>query len=137
MGATALRTEKAYEKYAWVLLLLTGIFGIPPTFFNLIAPSEATLETFLTGLGLLVYTVLTIGISATSYRKGKRWSWIALWYVPVLLGMAAYMQFAAGYTLQQNGGVFVVGLSIAGLLLPYRKFFPKKDSVQSTTGFRL
>lgn len=125
MAVTAVRTEKAYEKYAWVLLLLTGIFTIPPTFFNLVIPSEATLQTFLNGLSLLAFTVVTIGISATAYRKSRRWAWFVLWSVPVALGTAAYNQYVTGYGV---GLAFVVALSIGGLLLPYRKFFPRRQA---------
>ncbi len=72
---------------------------------------------------LLAFTLLTIGISVGPYRKGKRWAWFALWYAPFSLGDAAYNQYVAGYGL---GLVFVAGLSVAWLLLPYRKFFPRK-----------
>ncbi|HZY94250.1 MAG TPA: hypothetical protein VFE98_05225 [Candidatus Bathyarchaeia archaeon] len=121
---TTLRAEKTYERYAWILLLLTGIFTIPPTFFNLVMPTEATLGTLVSGLSLLAFTLLTIGISITGYRKGRRWAWFVLWYVPVSLGLAAYDQYVTGYGV---GLVFVMGLAIAGLLLPYRKFFPRKE----------
>ena len=124
MAVTPVRTEKAYEKYAWVLLLLTGIFTIPPTLFNLVFPSEATLETFLSGLSLLAFTMVTIGISATAYRKGRRWAWFVLWYVPISLGTAAYDSYVTGMGF---GLTLVLALSIGGLLLPYRKFFSRKQ----------
>ncbi|NLF87876.1 hypothetical protein GX563_03535 [Candidatus Bathyarchaeota archaeon] len=67
-------------------------------------------------------------VIAVPYRKGHRWSWYAMWILPL---------FAVAITI--HGGL-VTGFSIAviiqtvvllflillGIILPYRKFFPSK-----------
>lgn len=71
---------------------------------------------------MLAMGVLLTGIVAFPYRRGEKWAWYTLWIVPVLL----LVQF-----LNSNGGLgwqFDLGLvpvTLAGLLLPYRMFFPR------------
>jgi hypothetical protein len=65
-------------------------------------------------------------ISTIAYRRRERWAWFALWYYPLF------------WTIHLLGGlppgkehvhqiVFIV-LSLAGLLLPVREFFPPRGA---------
>ncbi len=151
--ATRTKTEKASEKYAWIPLLAIGAFflvlgfagifagagWIPPDYVAPVqtisgmtwsqiqstSPAGAKYITSITGaLGYaaLGFGIFTITVSATAYRRGERWAWYVMLYWPLIsLGVIAGAL---------NGGaplfaVFLI-LSLIGLLLPYRKFFPKK-----------
>jgi hypothetical protein len=108
--------DKVYEKYAWILLLAIGViilvtavphaFGINtdpetverisgmalnelkdsnPAFFNL----HIFYFSF-GGLSDLGVAFFITTISLTAYRKGDKWSWYALWFIPAyFIGCAA------------------------------------------------
>ena len=109
------RVEKAYEKHAWILLFLIGIVDAPVAFIILFTQRDVLF------LGFVVTTVL---ISATSYRKGKKWAWYLLWYVPAFWVIAGYLQYASGGQIPLVT-IILSPIPVLGLLLPYRKFFPK------------
>ena len=109
------RVEKAYEKHAWIILFLVGIGLSPGVYFNLVPGGD-----YAAGFLFLGFVVTTVLISATSYRKGKKWAWYLLWYVPVFVS-ASFLLSAPG----EPSAIIFVLLPVLGLLLPYRKFFPK------------
>ena len=110
------RVEKAYEKHAWIILFLIGMVFVPAIFFNLVSGN------YVDSLITLGFVVLTVLVSATSYRKGKKWAWYLLWYVPVFVA-ASFLASAPEQNLRS--AIIFVLLAVLGLLLPYRKFFPK------------
>jgi hypothetical protein len=75
------------------------------------------------GLAFVGFGVLVMVVAVVPYRRGQRWAWLALWVVPV---------FMIGLLLHELEGDFVqmpamlLVLSLAGLALPYRVFFPKQ-----------
>ena len=85
----------------------------------------------LAGLSTLGFAILGISITLTGYRKGERWTWYASWYLPVFgLGWGA-TEPAAILHLADLPPFFIPLLLIVmflGLLLPYRKFFPRKQA---------
>ncbi len=147
------RVERAYEKYAWVILAVIGalimVGGIPHT---LGVNSDPTTPESIIGMGLsalktsnpgffdlydfyfraggwsdMGFAFYVIIISATAYRKGEKWAWYILWSVPAFfLGHAAItMSFGSSIAhLLPFLAVFMT-LSVVGLLLPVRRFFPK------------
>jgi hypothetical protein len=150
---TTPRVEKVYEKYAWVIITIIGVLifvgGVPHVLGNNSSPG--IVESFV-GMAMsefkasntnfydvydfyfraggwpdMGFAFFVIVISATAYRKGERWAWYYLWSVPVFfLGHAAITLIFGQSTasLIPFLSVFVV-LSLIGLLLPIRKFFPK------------
>ncbi|NMC77352.1 MAG: hypothetical protein GYA60_08700 [Candidatus Methanofastidiosa archaeon] len=145
--------EKFYEKYAWVIFLAIGlmtmaaavphalglntdpelvksIVGMTIEDLKLTNPMSFELYNFYFrsgGLSDLGFAFLLIVISATAYRRGEKWAWYSFWIVP-----AFFLSFVAlSLTLKTSSSlipplmVFIV-LSLIGLLLPFRKFFPKK-----------
>ena len=147
--------EKFYVKYAWIIFLIIGILvlagGIPhalglntdPTLVQTISgktidelkasnPMFFNLYNFYFrggGLSDLGFAFFLIVISMTAYRWGQRWAWYAFWFVPVYflcwIGISLTLPSESNSSLVQPLMVFTI-LSIVGLLLPYRKFFPKK-----------
>lgn len=84
------------------------------------------------GLSLLGFAIFGIAIALTGFRRGEKWAWCVLWYFPVLLvGQALSNYYAVPYPVE-TAPVFVVGpfliISLLGLLLPIRKFFPRRQS---------
>ncbi len=145
--------EKAYEKYAWIALfalgvimlgygftgLLVGWKAVSPDLFAPVkeisgmtwdqiqntSPSGAKYITAIIGAAGYLgvgFGVFTMAISARPYRKGYRWAWYVMLYIPLI---------SAGVVAGAlNGGsviwAIILIISLVGLLLPYRKFFPKK-----------
>jgi hypothetical protein len=92
------------------------------------------LHTFIRGISvqlgnfMLATGVLLTGIAAFPYRSGERWAWAVCRIMPVLLVIQLVNNLATGRFLWQLD-LAVVVLVLAGLLLPYRTFFPRPDSV--------
>jgi len=147
------RREKAYEKHAWIIFLVIGIFqlvtalgstftagevewssrfqSITGTTWDSLKASSPSIFKFIAlvntegGILRVTLAILFIGISLKSYRKGERWAWYLFWLSLVAL--------TANLGVNEIYGVSIVGffapffvLYLLGLLLPYRKFFPKK-----------
>lgn len=150
--------EKFYEKYAWVVFLIIGVMvlvgAIPhtlgintdptlvqtisdqtidelkisnPMFFNLY-------DFYFRGGGLsdLGFAFFLIIISLTAYKQGQKWAWYAFWFVPAYF--LAWIALSLNLPSEAQSSLFpplviIIVLSLAGLLLPFRKFFPKTSSV--------
>ncbi len=66
-------------------------------------------------------------VSMTSYKKGEKWAWYASWSMPIGI-LAAQLNV---YLLTRSIMVIVLAavfifVSLVGLFLPYRQFFPGK-----------
>jgi len=149
---------KVYEKYAWILLFAIGVIvlvtAVPhalgintdpetverisgmtlnelkdsnPAFFNLYIFYFS-----FGGLSDLAFAFFIIVISLTAYRKGEKWAWYALWFIPAyFIGSAAItMSIESSLSLLLPIMMFVI-LSLLGLLLSYRKFFPSKANLRA------
>jgi hypothetical protein len=148
------RIEKGYVKYAWIILFFFGFLafntapillsGRPPDppsperTTGLTLPEIGTripgildyISSISTQLGnfMLAMGVLLMGIAAVPYRKGEKWAWYTCWSLPVLL-VIQLANSRGGHLWQLDlASIFVV---LAGLFLPFRKFFPKQASRQS------
>ena len=68
--------------------------------------------------------LLLIGvlITAVAYRRRERWAWFALWYYPLF--WAAHLLGGLPPGREHVHQVVFIVLSLAGLLLPVREFFP-------------
>lgn len=145
------RGERAYEKYAWIILSIIGLLIVvggvpnilgdnadPETAENIVGMTLSDLKEsyprpydlydyFLRSSGWsdMVFGFLVVVVSSTAYRRGEKWAWYNLWSVPVFfLGHAAITMNVgiSAAALLPYISVFVV-LSLLGLLLPFRKFF--------------
>jgi hypothetical protein len=145
---TARKVEKLYQKYAWILLFVIGVLVMVPGVFHFIgintdpATAEEILGMSLSGLeesnpeffdlyafyfrfgGLsdVGFGFLVAVISATAYRKGRKWAWYTLWSVLVYFAASTALLYVYGLSILAPI-VFVI-LALLGLLLPFRKFFP-------------
>ena len=144
------RVEKWYVKYAWIIFFVFGLLwviaapinllGTPPNppspegmtgltlaemgtripgLLGYISSISVQLGNFLLGLGVLI-----IGIAAVPYKKGEKWAWYAFWILPVTL-VIQLINSRGGFAWQLDVAFLVIVL--AGLFIPYRKFFPKEE----------
>lgn len=74
------------------------------------------------GYWVLAVAVFAIIISITGFRQGERWAWYSLLYLPIHLGihMAIFPWLAPILSL-------LMIITLAGLFLPFRIFFPKSE----------
>jgi hypothetical protein len=146
--------EKTYVKYAWIIFFVFGFLAVitAPILFTGHPPNPPSPEG-MTGLTLeemdaripgmrgflssisvqlgnfmLAMGVLLMGIAAFPYRKGERWAWYTCWSLPVLL-VIQLAKSRGGHGWQED--LVSLLLALAGLIMPYRKFFPKQASHQN------
>ncbi len=150
MTITAIRTEKAHEKYSWILLFLVGVFGLQSAVgFFVSANSLGTI----TGLGwdassaqaqvaaewlrtisqwIFFSSIVFTIIAAIPYKRGEKWSWYAMWMLPLNLIVGAARDLSLGFTgfwpLWYPLVIVPIIVAVLGLLVPYRKFFPRKQA---------
>ena len=132
-----LEKEKAYEKYAWVILFVIGIISLAVGLSDIFRPVDPT-STPEVVVGIRLYGVAFTGLNVfglaiilKSFRKGERWAWYVLWYYQIF-----FLALLAFQTVYNPFGPSATYLAILfaiiyamGLLLPYRKFFPKKQAI--------
>jgi hypothetical protein len=145
--------DRVYEKYAWVVFLALGVLwvvvGFVQAFFpeglaevdahlitgmswnrlKALSPEATDLVRFLYGgFGILKmsWSFFVLAVTLTGYRKGEKWAWYTLWLVPIILVSSAI--FNASYTgdvYQTLEWIPIMTVTLLGLLLPFRKFFPR------------
>jgi hypothetical protein len=145
--------ERVYEKYAWVILFALGLLwlvvglvavfhpegifetdaqsvtNIPWSELKSSSPKAAEFVIFVYGqMGLLKisWSFFVIAITLTGYRRGEKWAWYTMWSVPVLLvSDALFSSIFIGDVSQTLQFIPITIITLLGLLLPYRKFFPR------------
>ena len=147
------RKERLNEKYGWVVFLGLGLLWLVVGLSQLFNPEglieneaqhiigmslseleasfpEATeLVRFLFGtIGVLKtsWSLLVLSITLWPYRKGEKWAWYTMWLVPaVLVHQGLWYSVFLGDFNEMLPYIPIVAVTLLGLLLPYRKFFPK------------
>ena len=145
------RKTSIIVKYGWVVYLFLGllwvVYGLTQTFnpanltdaqhitglslseLEVKSPEATELIRFLYGaLGMLKinWSFLVLAITLTGFRKGEKWAWYTLWLVPaVLVGQGIFNSFFHGDFNEMLPWIPITTVSLLGLFLPYRKFFPK------------
>ena len=147
--------ERVYEKYGWVIYLALGLLwlvvGLNQIFFpdaligdevqRVTGMSLSELQTsnsvaielvrFLFGaIGNLKisWSLLVLVVTLTGYRKGERWAWYTLWLCPaILVGQGLFDSVFLGDFSEMLNWLPIMSISLLGLLIPYRKFFPRKQ----------
>ena len=73
------------------------------------------------GMGMFGLLITTI-----AYRRCERWAWFALWYYPAF--WTAHLLGGLPPGKEHVHQVVFIVLSLAGLLLPVREFFPQRGA---------
>jgi len=144
---------RVYEKYAWVILLVLGLLWFVVGLYSVFLP-EGVFETDvqsvtnmpwselkassplatdfviftygLLGLLKLSWSFFVLAITLTGYRRGEKWAWYTMWSVPILLiSNALFSAIFTGDVSQTLQFIPITIITLLGLLLPYRKFFPR------------
>jgi hypothetical protein len=115
-------------KTGWISL---SIIGLAIVVFGLIAtalPTPPSEPPYLRAIGVASIGMGMFGflISTIAYRRRERWAWFALWYYPVFWTIHLLGDLPPGKE-HVHQIVFIV-LSLAGLLLPVREFFPPRGA---------
>ena len=127
---TVARSERTLEKYAWVILLADVALGIVSAITTTLPPlSWFTDPLYSTGYSVMGawgiswvgFEVLALVLILVPFRRGERWAWWTLWVLPGL--------WLCLFVLSPDlVGLLVLALiSVTGLLLSRRRFFPKRE----------
>jgi len=122
-------TQRASVQFvtAWISLAIIGlailVFGLIVTLVPTSSdpPYLRAIGVASIGMGLFGLLITTI-----AYRRRERWAWFALWYYPLFWTAHLVGGLPPGKD-HVHQGVFIV-LSLAGLLLPVREFFPRRGA---------
>jgi hypothetical protein len=128
-----LRVERAYEKYGWMILAVSAIFGIVAAAVTTLPP----LSWFTDPVIILAYSlmgalgttwvgfnVFALILALIPFRRNERWAWYTLWMMPLLwlllFGLAPDLPYY----------LVLAVITTFGLVLPYRRFFsgPEDDA---------
>ena len=112
--------------------------GLTGLTLDQIAAQVPGMDAYVSGLArqlgnfMIAMGVLLMAIAAVPFRRGERWAWYACWIMPVLViiqltNSFAIYDFASGGFLWQLD-VAALLFALAGLLLPYRTFFPRSQA---------
>jgi hypothetical protein len=145
---------KFYERYAWVILLAVGLLwlvvgivavfqpegifeadaqavtNLPWTDLKVSSPEASNFIIFVYGqMGLLKisWSLFILAITLTGYRRGEKWAWYIMLLAPILLvSDTVFSAVFIGDINQVLQFIPITAITMLGLLLPYRIFFPKK-----------
>ena len=78
------------------------------------------------GTELFGFSLFAAAIATTAYRRGEKWAWYTFWYLPLyaLYGTITTSLIGSSYLTYLLAGILVA--TLAGLILPYRRFFPQQ-----------
>ena len=142
------KAENGFERYAWIIFFGYGLLAVIGSPINLLGtPPNPPSPQGMTGLslsemaarvpGILDYInsistqlgnfilglgVLIMGVAYVPYRRREQWAWYIFWIVPINL-IIQLINSRGGFLWQLDAAFLVI--TVAGLLLPYRTFFPK------------
>ena len=150
---------RVYEKYGWVLYVALGLLwvvvGFAQAFFpdgllntdaqRVLGMSWSELQTsnpegaefvrfYIGEMGLLKmsWSFLVLAITLTGYRRGERWAWYTLWLCPAnLVGQGLFDSVLLGDFNLMLPWIPITSISLVGLLLPIRRFFPRKPQSEN------
>lgn len=157
------------ERHAWVLLLIVGVASLAIGIgdYGLQQGGDTDMVESVTGMSwpqlqaanprvadlvdllarvlgawLIGFSLLSIAITATAFRRGQRWAWYAMWSLPLVLALV-FVAFLAADRVPDDpappGRVSAPALmviSAVGLLLPIRVFFDERRRTAPETANR-
>jgi hypothetical protein len=102
-----------------------AVIGVAILLFGIAAALVSGDQPYLRSIGVASIGMGLFGLSVTltAYRRRERWAWFMLWYYPLFWAAHLFGGLPPGKD-HVHQVVFIV-LSLAGLLLPMRDFFPR------------
>jgi hypothetical protein len=143
-----LDAKKGYSRFGWVFLFLSGLehlaLGLvvvvtglagstPPSTYPPAALNDLSYISRELGIGIMIIAVFSIAITLKSFRRGEKWAWFTILAAVLLFAVLdlpityAQNEYGGGNAITQLLVFYLVnqGLSVVGLLLSIRTFFPK------------
>ena len=121
-------------RISWISLAIIGfailVFGLIVTVMPTTTSSDSL---YLRAIGVASLGMGLFGLLITTiaYRRRERWAWFALWYYPLF--WTAHLVGGLPPGKDHVHQVMFIVLSLAGLLLPVREFFPRRGARAPTT----
>jgi len=119
-------------KTGWISLAIIGLaillFGLITTAVPASSDSPYLRAIGVASIGMGLFGLL---ITLIAYRRRERWAWFALWYYPLF--WTAHLVGGLPPGKEHIHQVVFILLSLAGLLLPVREFFPRRGARAPTT----
>ena len=145
--------ERPSVKYGWVVYLFLGLLwlvvgltqvfnpgallddeaqhitGVSLSELEASCPEATELVRFLFGaVGMLKtsWSLLVLAIVLIPFRRGEKWAWYTLWLAPtILVSQGIFDSIFLGNINEMVNWIPITSISLLGLLIPIRKFFPK------------
>src|SRR5215217_7824797 len=119
-------------KTGWISLTVIGVailvFGLIVTTVPTSSDASSLRAIGVASIGMGLFGLL---ITTIAYRRRERWAWFALWYYPVF--WTAHLMGGLPPAKEHVHQIVFIVLSLAGLLLPVREFFPRRGARAPTT----
>jgi uncharacterized membrane protein HdeD (DUF308 family) len=110
---------------AWVSLAIIGVAILVFGFIVAVVPTSSdVLYLRAIGVALIGMGLFGVLIASFAYRRRERWAWCALWYYPIF--WTAHLLAGLPPGKEHIHQIVFIVLSLAGLLLPIRSFFPRR-----------
>jgi hypothetical protein len=124
------REERAYEKYGWMILAVSAVFGIVAAALTTLPPlswfADPVIMTYslmgALGVTWVGFNLFALILTLIPFRRGERWAWFTLWMLPLLwLSLFVLAPDLSSY-------LVLAIISTVGLILPYRRFFSRTEN---------
>ncbi len=110
-------------KIAWISLAITGaailLFGVIVTAWPGSTDPASIRAIGVASIGMGLFGV---AIAVIPYRHRERWAWFTLWYCPIF--WIAHLLGGLPPGQEHVHQIVFIALSLIGLLMPVREFFP-------------
>ena len=119
-------------RYGWIILLVSGILGLLVALLLTLSPNTVLVEPAFRagnvpgalrawGVTWLFFNVIALVVLFRGFRQGERWAWWTLWLLPALWLCLFFLDTSL------IGLLTLTLISVTGLLLSLRRFFPKEE----------
>jgi hypothetical protein len=124
------RKERVYEKYGWMVLAVSAVFGIVAAVLTTLPPLSWFTNPVITmtyslmgalGVTWVGFNLFALILTLIPFRRGERWAWFTLWMLPLL--------WLSQFVLSPDLSYYLVLaiISTVGLILPYRRYFSRTE----------
>jgi hypothetical protein len=125
--------DRALFNTGWISLAIIGLAILVFGLITALMPTSSGGPPYLRAIGVASIGMGLFGLLITliAYRRRERWAWFALWYYPLFWTAHLVGGLPPGKD-HVHQVVFII-LSLVGLLLPIREFFPRREAREPTT----
>jgi hypothetical protein len=119
-----MKPENLRFRISWIALLSIGLATLAFGLIAVVLPGPDVRYLRAIGVASIGMGLFGVTITLSAFRRRERWAYFSLWYYPVfwLAHLVGNLPPGRDHVHQV---VFIV-LSLLGLLLPIREFFPRR-----------